>query len=321
MENTMKDILLITADLSLFGEGGGDGGATGAAETSGDSNTMPAAPEQGQSRKGEYTNTFFGKLPEGVQNTGAADQMGAEVPEVSAEDIENQFRSDIRGKYKDAFTKETQKIINNRFKETKNLQKQLGDQQGIIDSLMQRYNVQDGDLTKLQKAMDDDYNMWADAADREGLSVDTYKEIFKVKQRNAQLERENAARESQQRADAQYNQWMSEAEEVKKSFPSFDINQEIQNPEFGRLLQSGVPVMHAFKVMHMDEIVSGAMQTTAKLTEKRVADSVRAKGNRPSENGASSQSAFTLKDDVNKLTKADRAEIARRAARGEIISF
>ena len=317
----MKDILLITADLSLFGEGGGDGGATGAAETSGDSNTMPAAPEQGQSRKGEYTNTFFGKLPEGVQNTGAADQMGAEVPEVSAEDIENQFRSDIRGKYKDAFTKETQKIINNRFKETKNLQKQLGDQQGIIDSLMQRYNVQDGDLTKLQKAMDDDYNMWADAADREGLSVDTYKEIFKVKQRNAQLERENAARESQQRADAQYNQWMSEAEEVKKSFPSFDINQEIQNPEFGRLLQSGVPVMHAFKVMHMDEIVSGAMQTTAKLTEKRVADSVRAKGNRPSENGASSQSAFTLKDDVNKLTKADRAEIARRAARGEIISF
>ena len=317
----MKDILLITADLSLFGEGGGDGGATGAAETSGDSNTMPAAPEQGQSRKGEYTNTFFGKLPEGVQNTGAADQMGAEVPEVSAEDIENQFRSDIRGKYKDAFTKETQKIINNRFKETKNLQKQLGDQQGIIDSLMQIYNVQDGDLTKLQKAMDDDYNMWADAADREGLSVDTYKEMFKVKQRNAQLERENAARESQQRADAQYNQWMSEAEEVKKTFPSFDINQEIQNPEFGRLLQSGVPVMHAFKVMHMDEIVSGAMQTTAKLTEKRVADSIRANGNRPRENGASTQSAFTLKDDVNKLTKADRAEIARRAARGEIISF
>ena len=186
---------------------------------------------------------------------------------------------------------------------------------------MQIYNVQDGDLTKLQKAMDDDYNMWADAADREGLSVDTYKEMFKVKQRNAQLERENAARESQQRADAQYNQWMSEAEEVKKTFPSFDINQEIQNPEFGRLLQSGVPVMHAFKVMHMDEIVSGAMQTTAKLTEKRVADSIRANGNRPRENGASTQSAFTLKDDVNKLTKADRAEIARRAASGEIISF
>lgn len=315
----MTDTILIS-DLALFGEGG-DGSGAAAATSSGDSNTTPAAPEQGQ-RKGEFQNVYFGKLPEGMTGPeGAADPAGANEASDNTEDIEAAFRADIRGKYKDIYTKETQKMINNRFKETKNLEKQLNDQRTVIDSMMQRYNITDGDVSKLQKAIDDDYNMWADAADRAGLSVDAYKEMFKIKQRNAQLERENLARENQAKADAQYQQWLQQAEAVKKIFPSFDINQEVQNPDFARMLQAGVPVDHAYRVLHMDEIMSTAMTQTAKATEKRVADTIRANGTRPRENGTAYQSTFTQKTDVNKLTKAERAEIARRAARGEIISF
>ena len=87
------------------------------------------------------------------------------------------------------------------------------------------------------------------------------------------------------------------------------------------MLKAGVPVQHAYEVIHMDEIKAGVAQSTARQTEKQVVDGIRAKGNRPAENGTSSQSAFTVKDDPHKWTKQDRAEVARRVARGETIKL
>ena len=67
----------------------------------------------------------------------------------------------------------------------------------------------------------------------------------------------------------------------------------------------------------MDDFLSKA---TAQV-EKTVTDNIRARGARPQENGAAPKSAVVVKDDVSKLTPADRAEIARRAAMGETITF
>ena len=318
----MTKLLLFPADLRMFAEGGGDG--SGTAATTGDStNTTPAAPAQGQT-KGDYANTYFGKLPEGEAQASAADSQEGAKPSENAPDKPDKealFREMVRGEYKDQYAKATQDLINKRFKETKQMETRLADQQKVLDTMFTKYGITDGDLSKLQKSIEDDYNMWADAADREGLSVETYKEMFKIRQQNAELLRTEQQREAEARANAQYQNWLAQAEEVKKTFPDFDINAEVQNPDFAKLLQSGVSVDQAYRVMHMDEIVSGIMKTTASLTEKRVADSVKAKGNRPSENGTTSQSAFTVKDDVTKLTKADRAEAVKRAARGAIISF
>jgi hypothetical protein len=63
------------------------------------------------------------------------------------------------------------------------------------------------------------------------------------------------------------------------------------------------------------------MQFTAKKVEQNLTNKIIANGARPSENGNSSQGASVTKSDVSALTKADRAEIARRVARGEKISF
>ena len=89
------------------------------------------------------------------------------------------------------------------------------------------------------------------------------------------------------------------------------------NPDFLALLQRGVSVEQAYKVLHMDDFLSKA---TAQA-EKTVTDNIRARGARPQENGAAPKSAVVVKDDVSKLTPADRAEIARRAAMGETITF
>ena len=71
----------------------------------------------------------------------------------------------------------------------------------------------------------------------------------------------------------------------------------------------------------MDDIKTSAARQAAREAEKQVVDGIRAKGARPPENGTAAQSAFTVKGDVSKLTRKDREEIARRAARGEKITF
>ena len=95
----------------------------------------------------------------------------------------------------------------------------------------------------------------------------------------------------------------------------------MQNPDFVALLRSNVDVGTAYLVLHKDEIIPAAMQFTAKTAEQKVVNKIIAGGNRPCENGMSSQSAAVVKSDVSQLSKADRQEIIRRVARGEKIRF
>ena len=108
---------------------------------------------------------------------------------------------------------------------------------------------------------------------------------------------------------------MQEAEEVRGVYPDFDLRVQCADPKFLSMLRAGVPVRHAYEVLHLDDIKGGVAQATAQRTEKQVVDGIRAKGARPTENGV------TIKSDVHQLSKADRAEIAKRAARGEQILF
>lgn len=59
------------------------------------------------------------------------------------------FQDLVNGEYKDIYTEETQRIIDRRFRETRNLEQQVGQYQPVIDMLMQRYQIGDGDMGKL----------------------------------------------------------------------------------------------------------------------------------------------------------------------------
>ena len=309
----------IKVDLSLFegaaGEGGGEGGAT----TGETGNSLVAAK-----KSGEYDNVKFGKQEEVVEEEGDADPETEETEEetevLSEEDRRKAYRDLINSDdYKEFYTEDTQKMINRRFKEMKNLQKQVDDFRPILDILSQRYNSKDA--KGILEGLENDDSYWQEQAYEKGMSVEQYKEV-------AKLQRENEALKEAQRIqqeNAQINQlmesWKEQEDEMKEDYPEFDLEMEAQNPEFARMLQSGVPVRHAFEVLHMDEIKNSLMTYTAQQTQKAVTDNIKAKGSRPLENGTSAQGAFTVKSDVHKLTKKDREEIIRRVARGDYISF
>ena len=331
--------ILLDVSLRLF-----DGAAGAAAPAAGEgaagdgnkggSQASPAPTRRGKS--GGFQNVLFGK--QGDEPTAAGDEPGPEgkaqpsaagkgkegdvvTTSNTLEDRRKAFQELVNGEYKDIYTEETQRIIDRRFREARNLEERAAKQQPIIDMLMQRHKIADGDLGKLAAAVENDNAYWSEAAEEAGMSVEQYKQFQRLQRENAALLQAQMARQNQQAAQQQLQKWYSEGEQVKAVYPDFDLGAESKNPQFISMLKAGVPVQHAYEVIHMDEIKAGVAQSTARQTEKQVVDGIRAKGNRPAENGTSSQSAFTVKDDPHKWTKQDRAEVARRVARGETIKL
>lgn len=326
-----NDILHVTLDLfdgaaGAAASGAGEGAGSG---TQGETQqTSPAATRRGSS--GEYSNVKFGKQDQpaaagGQQaappDAGEESKKGVETTSDTLEDKRKAFRALVDGEYKDQYTEDTQRIIDRRFRETKNLETQLSQQKPILDMLMQRYKIGDGDLGKLTQAIENDNAYWSQAAEEAGMSVEQYKQFQKLQRENAQLLQAQRRSQNQQAAEKQLQKWYQEAEAMKADYPGFDLGRESQDPKFLSMLRSGVPVKLAYEVMHMDEIKSTVAQTTAQQTEKQVVEGIRAKGARPAENGTSSQSGFVVKDDPAKWTKKDRAEIVRRVQRGEQIKL
>lgn len=331
--------ILLDVSLRLFdGEGGAAAPAAGEGAAGdgnkGGSQASPAPTRRGKS--GGFQNVLFGK--QGDEPTAAGDEPGPEgkaqpsaagkgkegdvvTTSNTLEDRRKEFQELVNGEYKDIYTEETQRIIDRRFREARNLEERAAKQQPVIDMLMQRYKIADGDLGKLAAAVENDNAYWSEAAEEAGMSVEQYKQFQRLKRENEALLRAQRMRQNQQAAQQQLQKWYSEGEQVKAVYPDFDLGAESKNPQFISMLKAGVPVQHAYEVIHMDEIKAGVAQSTARQTEKQVVDGIRAKGNRPAENGTSSQSAFTVKDDPHKWTKQDRAEVARRVARGETIKL
>ena len=327
----LSDILHV--NLCLFdgaaGAAASDAGEGTGSGTQGETQqTSPAATRRGSS--GEYSNVKFGKQDHpaaagGQQanppDAGEESKKGVETTSDTLEDKRKAFRALVDGEYKDQYTEDTQRIIDRRFRETKNLETQLSQQKPILDMLMQRYKIADGDLGKLTQAIENDNAYWSQAAEEAGMSVEQYKQFQKLQRENAQLLQAQRRSQNQQAAEKQLQKWYQEAEAMKADYPGFDLGRESQDPQFLSMLRSGVPVKLAYEVMHMDEIKSTVAQTTAQQTEKQVVEGIRAKGARPAENGTSSQSGFVVKDDPAKWTKKDRAEIVRRVQRGEQIKL
>lgn len=303
----MEYIHFIPANLHLFDGGAGAAGASGG-EGAGDG----AAATAETNAATENAATTGEKAADAGQETKAE----AKTPE----QIRAEFKNLIKGEYKDAYTTELQAHLNSRLKNAKATQERLDSYQPIIDMLTSRYNVTDGDMDKLSKAIDADQALWQEAADKAGLTVEQYREVQRYKEENERLKSVQRQSIRQQMADRQMQVWQSQAQEVTAKYSGFDLNAEMQNPAFTAMLRAGAPMLNAYEAIHMDEIKAGIARTTAEQTTKQVTDTIKEKGMRPAEVGGS-QTGVTLAFDLKNSTAKQRAEWARRAENGESISF
>ena len=331
--------ILFKFDLQLFNDGGAAGAAApageGAEQTSenalakADTNRSRGSSRRG--RSGAYDNVVFGKqdaadgaaVGSDAGNNAVANgnKSGVTTTSDTLEARRKAFDDMIGGEYKDIYAEKFQEAFNRRFKEVKGMEQSLSAQKPILDMLMQRYNIADGDMTKLQSAIEEDTSYWQEAADKEGLTVEQFKAMQKLQRENAELQKMRQRQQGEQQAQAQLAKWMQEAEGMKDMYPGFDLRTEIQNREFQGLLKSGIPVQKAYELIHMEEIKQAAARNAAQTASAQMQANLKAKQSRPSENGTSSKSAAIVKNDVHSLSRDDRAEAVRRALRGEKISF
>ena len=338
--------IMLDFDLHLFDGAAGGAAAGGAAAPAGEGaaaggdSALPKAEttkRPGSSRRaktGAFDNVVFGKQEDAPAAETATDPVAGDVTEgnganksgvsTTSDSLEAKrqaFEEMISGEYKDIFQEKFQKTFNRRFAETKGMEQTLAAQKPVMDMLMQRYNIADGDMAKLQTALEQDSTYWEDAAEKAGLTVEQFKAMQKLERENAELREIRQKEQHKQQAQQQLNVWMQEAEKVKAVYGSFDLQAEIANKDFLGLLKARIPMQQAYELVHMEEIKAAEAKRAAETASQQMKANIKAKASRPAENGTSHQSAVITKSDVHGLSKADRAEIERRVRRGEIIKF
>lgn len=242
---------------------------------------------------------------ESISGDTKAQAPAAGEAKTDKESRRKEFRELINGKYK----AEHDEIFNRRFKENKQMEKYREETQPLIDMLHARYGT-NGDNKALMNAFNGDSYFWSGVAEERGGTEETARK---------QLAMETELRAYKQREQVQ--KWNDEIAGIQEKYPDFDVEAEMQNPVTRRLLKSGVPLEHIYKLNHMDEVMGKAVETAVADTERRVTENIRAKGSRPDENGTQSSAGYVAKVDVSKLTREQRAEMAKKALRGETISF
>ena len=300
-------------NLQLFAEGAGGDGGTGSDGATGATATAAVSQTKG-AKSNPLANVVYGKQEEATPPT-------AEVVENPTEDRNAKFEALIKGEYKDLYDQRMQDTIQKRLKGTKETVDKYNALAPTLEILAKKYGVDATDVEALGKAIEEDDSYFEEEALEKGITVQQLKEIRKMERENADLKKQMEEQNRKENANKLYSQWMEQADKTKSVYPSFNLQEEMQNPQFVNLLKSNVDVRTAYEVLHKDEIIPAAMQFTAKTVEQKIANNIAASGKRPVENGMSSQSAAVVKDDVTRLTKADREEIIRRVQRGEIIRF
>ena len=311
------DFIIPMHNLQLFAEGGSAGGTGGDGGTAqGQGVTEAAALPQTKGVK----NNPLSAVKYGIQEetTPAAE---VQKPTEAPPDLNAEFEKLIKGQYKEQYDARVQDTIQKRLKSSKETVDKYNALTPTLEILAKKYGVDAADIEALNKAIQDDDSYFEEEALSRGLSVQQLKEIRAMERENADLRKQMQEQQTQENANKLYAGWMTQAEEAKKVYPSFDLRAEMQNPKFVDLLRSNIDVRTAYEVVHKDDIIRGAMQFTAQTVESKLAKNIAAQGARPAENGMSSGSPAVVKSDVSQLSRADREEIRRRVARGEKIRF
>ena len=113
--------------------------------------------------------------------------------------------------------------------------------------------------------------------------------------------------------------------EISKQYPSFSLEKSRSSEQFIALArvaleQGSISLSQAYKLAHFDEIIAAERERIEKEIEQRVTDRIKSNKARQYENAVQPHSRGAALN-VRNLTRGERAELAKRAAKGEKIGF
>ena len=340
-------------NLQLFAEGGGDGGAAGdGAEAAPAVQAPELRPAQerlakrsrpGRAVKAELPQSAAPTAPSEREPVSSADAdpqtekesaPGEEKPEQEPKTTDpaekrkafgQLMQSEYAAEFEEALQRASEMAVQNVLDNpaVKGLMDALGEAYGI--------DVQSADnlaalteAVKNGKVKNDEY--YETLAAERGISVKTAREMDRME---SELQRANAekqraeqmrlAAEHQQRAAAVRAQWEAEAAQLKEKYPAFELDEVLNNPSVADMIRRGIGLEAAYRAAYFDQLMTESTARTAQQVEQGVAARIQQRAQRPAENGAHPGGAAEMKVDVAHMTAKQRAELAKRARRGERI--
>lgn len=278
-------------DLQLFAEGEGEG----------------AAPQSGEGAPA---------AAEGAAPAAEVQEQQQEKPDRGAA-----FEALIKGEYKDLYDARVKETVQRRLRGTREQVERLQAMMPMLTVLGQRYGVDPSDVAALSRAVDADESYLIREAEKKGISPDTLRETWRLEREATNLRRQMDDYRAEQETRRIYGEWQKQGEQCKLLYPTFDLETELQNEDFCRLLRNRVNVQTAYEVIHKDEIIPAAMQVAAQQAAEKVTAAVRANAARPAENGSKGSAASVGKIDVANMTNEQMDDIRKRVLRGERITL
>ena len=225
------------------------------------------------------------------------------------------------------YNAEMQKTIQNRLKKSKAAEDNLSKLAPALELLARKHgkDVENLNYEELAKAiMDDDAN-YEQRAIEQGMSVENLRRMDQADRVIAQQKAQEQQTLEQQKFREHIHNLDVQGEELKKTFPSFDLLAELKNPAFSRLTSPsvGLSVEDAFYTVHRKEIEDAKAKLITEQTAKQMANSIRSGANRPAENGTAAASPSVSTFNYRNASKEQREDLKRRirtaAVRGEKI--
>lgn len=255
---------------------------------------------------------------------GTSGDINASPVQDAAADFDGLLKSNPA--FEAEYNARVKKALDGRYKEFAGLKERQTKAAPMFALLAGKYGVEPGedgsyDQDAIMQAIMDDDSYYEDEALQKGMSVSQLKETKRLERENAELREqvENRNREDQDRAF--FADLVQQETALKQVYPTFDLQAELANPQFARLVMNGVPVKGAFEAVHMDEIMGGAMQYAAQRVTEKVSNAYQANKGRPRENGTSGNLPISSEFNPAALTREQRMAIRERVNRGEKISF
>lgn len=239
---------------------------------------------------------------------------GEEAEQEAPPDMEAEFDALVKGdgKFREIYGRRMQKAALERTKGMKAQVDRLNSFGSAFEVLGARYGMA-ADDPRLAQAIAQDAGLLDEVAMRNGRDAKTEMELAAAK---AQTQQANALIQRMM-ADQEMQRWQAEAEEIQAEFPDFNLETEMQNPEFKNLLRNNVTMKGAYMALHHDDVI----QHTVQKTRKQVTDSVAAGAHRPRENGMGSKAGAAITKDPMQMSRAEFKKWEEAVSRGERVSF
>lgn len=323
--------------LNLFD---GDAGADDGAGSGGESTKSAISPETAARAKSLGLSDDMLQDYQAAFGSGNKDNKGNEkgpTEKQEADDPDNEFKELIKGKYKEAYSREMSAAIKERVqnltRERKELQGQLDNSNRILDMLRGKYpDLDPDDPEALYNAVRSDGDIWRDRAVETGGSIEEAVNAFDEGQRQ-ESEREELERyRRQERARALDAHLQELAVETQKKYPSFDLHAEFENPKFRQALDfiaqsnsernksSGrddeiYDLTYAYELAHAEELQKNVVARASKATASAYAQTVAANRGRIQENAAQG-SAKTQPVSIDSMSDEEFDKLVRDVKSG-----